>query len=186
MHFKYYILQCYMYANTRKFKKLMPFIRKPHPFPHTSASLGKSMRKACETRKSHVIMATSLLHLRNLILGRRFSTQSVFGEVVKESMRERFSALICHERLVESIKGQSVLKALKQAKISSIPFDCEEDPGVRVLKLGTPLLLNYYEAFPDTIFVRDFYSRLFTAIRKNRRSILMGNPGISKSWFQWL
>ena len=38
---------------------------------------------------------------------------------------------------------------------------------------------------PNTLYIRDFYPRLFNCLRKEKRSILVGNPGISKSWFQW-
>ena len=37
------------------------------------------------------------------------------------------------------------------------------------------------ELCPDVLFVRSFYDRLFQIIRQNRRVILTGNPGISKS-----
>ena len=34
---------------------------------------------------------------------------------------------------------------------------------------------------PDVLFVRSHYDKLFRKIRRNRRVILTGNPGISKS-----
>ena len=37
------------------------------------------------------------------------------------------------------------------------------------------------ELCPDVLFVRSHYDKLFQKIRRNRRVILTGNPGISKS-----
>ena len=36
-----------------------------------------------------------------------------------------------------------------------------------------------------TIFVRSFYGRLAKQLISRKWSILLGNPGVSKSWFQW-
>ena len=39
---------------------------------------------------------------------------------------------------------------------------------------------------PRTIFVRSFYNRLVERMLSDEKwYILLGNPGISKSWFQW-
>jgi hypothetical protein len=41
------------------------------------------------------------------------------------------------------------------------------------------------EKAPDVLFIRPDDIALFRSITNNKRSILIGNPGISKSWFQW-
>jgi hypothetical protein len=41
------------------------------------------------------------------------------------------------------------------------------------------------EDYRGKLFVRDFYNDLLAAIRNNKRSILVGNPGIGKSTFQF-
>ena len=42
-------------------------------------------------------------------------------------------------------------------------------------------ILDDDEFSPDVLFVRSHYDKLFQKIRRNRRVILTGNPGISKS-----
>ena len=37
----------------------------------------------------------------------------------------------------------------------------------------------------NTLFIRDFYPDLFAKIRKHKRVVLLGNPGIGKSFFQF-
>jgi hypothetical protein len=37
----------------------------------------------------------------------------------------------------------------------------------------------------NKLFVRDFYPRLLQEIRKKERAVLIGNPGIGKSFFQF-
>ena len=41
------------------------------------------------------------------------------------------------------------------------------------------------EVLPETILVRSFYNRLAKQLLSRRWSILLRNPSISKSWFQW-
>jgi hypothetical protein len=39
---------------------------------------------------------------------------------------------------------------------------------------------------PNTqVYVRSFYPELFTQVRQNQSVIVIGNPGIGKSCFQW-
>ena len=52
---------------------------------------------------------------------------------------------------------------------------------IRLNKLGVP-----WECLgPQKLFVRQFYPDLLSEIRENKRSVLIGNPGIGKSFFQY-
>ena len=54
---------------------------------------------------------------------------------------------------------------------------------ISVVDLG--MKLNTNRVSSDLLFVRDFYPSLLEDIRKNDRAILLGNPGISKSFFHY-
>jgi hypothetical protein len=54
---------------------------------------------------------------------------------------------------------------------------------ISVVDLGMKLNINRVSS--DLLFVRDFYPSLLEDIRKNDRAILLGDPGISKSFFHY-
>ena len=57
-----------------------------------------------------------------------------------------------------------------------------EDPVMEAYRsTDEQSLLPGVEFCSDVVFVRPFYERIFDIIRRNRRVILIGNPGISKS-----
>lgn len=64
------------------------------------------------------------------------------------------------------------LETLPSGDVDVISYD--DKMGVEVDSLS-----------PDKLFVRKFYPDLLEAIRKNKRSVLTGNPGIGKSFFQF-
>ena len=53
--------------------------------------------------------------------------------------------------------------------------------GVEALRIEVPFSKGLQG---NTLYIRSFYSSLFDAIMERNDCILMGNPGISKSWFQ--
>ena len=55
------------------------------------------------------------------------------------------------------------------------------DGGVEALRIEVPFSKGLQG---NTLYIRSFYSSLFDAILERNDCILMGNPGISKSWFQ--
>ena len=91
--------------------------------------------------------------------------------------------------LKESRKQVAVLKALKTAKTTPLSSTCEE--GVRgvstvTLPIEVDSFANNYYAQPTTLYIREsFYRRYFDLLRKKSWSIVIGNPGVCKSWFQW-
>lgn len=132
-------------------------------------------------------------NLKKLILSTRylpcvrFCTEEFnpFNDVLKkprslEDLERRFNVEVSDEQ-------ESVLKALKTANVTPL-YDARKD-GVRVSALTLPsaVLDSTSRAGPlaSTLFIRDFYHRYFDLLRKEDKSVVMGNPGVSKSWFQW-
>jgi len=74
----------------------------------------------------------------------------------------------------------NLIKNMKQLTNNSITKLNDE---ISVVNLGMKLDINSVSS--DLLFVRDFYPSLLEDIRKNYRAILLGNPGISKSFFHY-
>jgi hypothetical protein len=83
-------------------------------------------------------------------------------------------------RAKPNTKQTNFLERLANCKVHAITgssvnvIDTEDKWGVGMLGLS-----------PDLLFVRDFYPDLLKEIRKSRRCVLIGNPGIGKSYFQF-
>ena len=60
-----------------------------------------------------------------------------------------------------------------------------DDGDVTAVSVRNNLDVNNSALFHGTIFVRSFYGRLAKQLISKNWSILLGNPGVSKSWFQW-
>jgi hypothetical protein len=58
---------------------------------------------------------------------------------------------------------------------------CEEPVMEAFYTASGQSILDSDSIGSDVLFIRPFYERLFELIRLNRRVILVGNPGISKS-----
>ena len=70
------------------------------------------------------------------------------------------------------------LESLANCRVEAIGDDIDV---IRLNKLGVP-----WECLgPQKLFVRQFYPDLLSEIRENKRSVLIGNPGIGKSFFQY-
>ena len=74
----------------------------------------------------------------------------------------------------------NLIKNMKNLTNNSITKLNDE---ISVVDLG--MKLNTNRVSSDLLFVRDFYPSLLEDIRKNDRAILLGNPGISKSFFHY-
>ena len=48
---------------------------------------------------------------------------------------------------------------------------------------GVPL--DDYSIHSSTIYIRNFYPALFECLMDKKYTVLTGNPGVSKSWYQW-
>jgi hypothetical protein len=73
-------------------------------------------------------------------------------------------------------------------KESRIPIPEPEhdfDKRLYVIKLPMPIPSETYSPVPQFLFIRADELVLFDCFGRNRWCILIGNPGISKSWFQW-
>ena len=85
----------------------------------------------------------------------------------------------------ESKENTKLLEAM--ASSSSI-LSPDIGAGVRVLSLDSANDVIRQASLAGSrkdIYVRDFYPRLFTKLRSLDKSILLGNPGVGKSWFQF-
>ena len=80
----------------------------------------------------------------------------------------------------------SFLETLKSANITDVSSSDENQQGrIQAITLSNGMKFDGGKEFMgNTLFVRDFYPRLFNCIMETD-AILTGNPGISKSWFQW-
>jgi len=81
-----------------------------------------------------------------------------------------------------SPKGTDLLEQLKEAKTFNLS---EGESALKAFDIPSPHLGITPRGTPQTVYVRSFYDRLFTVMWRNRRAVLIGNPGVSKSWFQW-
>ena len=74
----------------------------------------------------------------------------------------------------------SVLKGLKTAKM----FDVGGEDGSTVKGFDLNFSLDN-NAVTQTVYVRSFYDILLKTMWSTPCAVLIGNPGVSKSWFQW-
>lgn len=74
----------------------------------------------------------------------------------------------------------NVLKSLKKADVFK---SSKGENAVEAIRVCHPLEPGI--ARSTEIYARSFYDDLFKVIWKQRRAVLLGNPGVSKSWFQW-
>jgi hypothetical protein len=73
------------------------------------------------------------------------------------------------------------LQSIKDLKNTSI--ETLKKGNISVVKFSNPI--HSFLTNPDLLFVRSFYPDLLQDLRKRHRSILMGNPGVGKSFFQF-
>lgn len=112
---------------------------------------------------------------------------TAFRDVVRQ---EYLDILLSDYQLKASFEAVKLLKGLKASRVVPLPTN-EKDPDRNQQTKITAVTINDGDFDDDssldkrTIFVRSFYDELFKKLLGEKRSILMGNPGISKSWFQW-
>jgi hypothetical protein len=88
----------------------------------------------------------------------------------------------------ESILQVKKMTADDLEKESRIPIPQVEhdfDERLYVIKLPMPIPTETYSPVPQFLFLRADELVLFDCFGRHRWCILIGNPGISKSWFQW-
>ena len=72
----------------------------------------------------------------------------------------------------------TMLKNLKTATRSDIP-------GSSITRILLPKPLETDDMYSDVLYVRPFYEDLLKAVRSRNHSLLIGNPGTAKSFFQY-
>ena len=99
------------------------------------------------------------------------------GDVIKEGS-------ILSETIEYDAYKTSILKNLKTATKRQRWFTVGSEDGSVVKGLVINLTLDD-NAATQTVYVRSFYDRLLKSLWSQGRAVLIGNPGVSKSWFQW-
>ena len=105
-------------------------------------------------------------------LRRRLSIPSAFADVLKRDVKMK-TLETWKLYFVEDPLLTRTLVGLKNPDITSLP--CGRKSEIEAITVDTL----------GTVYARSFYYRLFRCLRKSYRSVLTGNPGTSKSWFQW-
>ena len=86
--------------------------------------------------------------------------------------------------VLKSSDGTQLLRSLKSPEIVKLCLP-GGDGEVTTVSVRNNLNGDKSMLLQDTIFVRSFYGRLAKQLISREWSILLGNPGVSKSWFQW-
>ena len=104
---------------------------------------------------------------------------TLFAEVIKD--RFVLSKTLQRLDLEYSPPETNLLQQLKKAKTFKL---CKDESAVKAFNIRSSDL-GLVSVTPQTVYVRSFYDRLFNVMWRNHRAVLLGNPGVSKSWFQW-
>ena len=86
--------------------------------------------------------------------------------------------------VLRSSDGTQLLKSLKSPETVKLCLPTD-DGDVTTVSVQNNLDGEVSTLLQGTIFVRSFYGRLAKQLISRKWSILLGNPGVSKSWFQW-
>ena len=114
-----------------------------------------------------------------------------FKDVIDEDF---LSEPLSHYGLKVDSDGVQLLKSLKTPEIVQLRSSeqhHDRDCDVTAVTVNSELFKSSpfpgttSEVLPETILVRSFYNRLAKQLLSRRWSILLRNPSISKSWFQW-
>ena len=84
------------------------------------------------------------------------------------------STTIMELELKYSSFGLQMLRSLKSQEMFKMPGRALEAFNI-----------DHCSSTSEAIYVRSFHHRLFNRMWENRRAVLIGNPGISKTYFQF-
>ena len=108
--------------------------------------------------------------------------------------KDFLSESLSHYGLKLNSDGVQLLKILKTPEIIQLrPSEQHHDRDRDVTAVtvnselfrSSPFPGTTFELLPGTILIHSFYDRLAKQLLSHQWSILLDNPGISKSWFQW-
>ena len=129
----------------------------------------------CSSRVDHVRFRFPLRNLgttfRDAPFGDVINDESILSEPIQRKYNLEYNSY-----------QTSLLKGLKTAKMFNVGG--EEESTVKGFDLNSNISVDN-NAVTQTVYVRSFYDRLLKAMLSTPRSVLIGNPGVSKSWFQW-
>lgn len=117
------------------------------------------------------------------------STQApeVVEAAFEDVFKKRSKLQLLHDlQLEEDVTSVRILQTAKEfclpaegeSLLSGITMCDDSDSDVDTMFPQVGIL-------PSTLFIRKFYPDLLNILLMYKYSILLGNPGISKSWFQW-
>uniref|UniRef100_A0A1X7SY62 Uncharacterized protein n=1 Tax=Amphimedon queenslandica TaxID=400682 RepID=A0A1X7SY62_AMPQE len=138
---------------------------------------------------SSVSKRLPLLHQPCVSVTRRlFSSEisDLFCSVFDKEYKYQWS--VSEYNLKEDRVQLKLLKNLKERGLTELSDENHHHHDIKYLELkyepsGDPSDTRNPYRF---LYVRNFYNRLFEAMWANRGNVLLlGNPGVSKSWFQW-
>ena len=89
---------------------------------------------------------------------------------------EKFNSFVKEYNPEPSERHTILLKQLRNCQMKE---DFPKVAGMSAIDLGTPELDPSPFLLPSTLFVREFYPRLLSAIRKSKISMIVGNSGKS-------
>ena len=112
--------------------------------------------------------------------------EAAFADVFEEQSKLQ---LLHKLELKEDVRSVHVLRSLRTAKEFYLPAKGESLlSGIAISddsNSGVDREFPQVGILPSTLFIRKFYPDLLNIMLMKKYSVLSGNPGISKSWFQW-
>ena len=107
------------------------------------------------------------------------------------ALQSHFDKVLENKTIVRNLEEDEYESTVLKSLVTANPFELnsngEEIPVSSREGSVQGITLNFgsVNVFRSTLYIRDFYPRLFDLLLKEKHSVLIGNPGISKSWFQW-
>ena len=92
---------------------------------------------------------------------------------------------LSYYRLKESKTCAQLLTDLTTAEVVPLSTEQYREANVTAITLENDHFEDVSTSLSRTIFVHSFYDRLLDRLWSHLWTILLGNPGVSKSWFQW-
>ena len=134
--------------------------------------------------RTHLLGYTASKPIRPISTQAPEVVQAAFKDVLADQ-----SNLLHDLQLDEDVTSVCILRNLRTAKEFYLPAQGESLlSGVAMsdgLDSGVDTEFPQIGVLPSTLFIRKFYPDLLNNLLMKKYSVLLGNPGVSKSWFQW-
>ena len=117
----------------------------------------------------------------------RYHSQLTFRDTCFRDVTENDDLLsqpLSSYGVLRSSDGTQLLRSLKSPETIKLCLPTD-DGDVTAVSVRNNLDGDVCALLQGTIFVCSFYGRIAKQLISRKWSILLGNPGVSKSWFQW-